>query len=329
MCSPYLIGQVDPFDPVVNGARVPDEVTFPSSTASLRLRGNLSTDANGRVARSFYPYPQAAMYTPSAISAGGTITWTSGTFTQVSRFSPFDLNFYQWRPVAYGLRLATPQALTAASGIVYIAVMPIDWSGPFGAGGQWPLNSADFVDCIWHAEVPLSELASKPFTIPGRFTDPGARRYRQVSSNIPNSTTSQVEQTPGFCQIHILLEGAVASTSALYFELQIHVEAIPRPVSTGADAQPSPYSPKELEAARNIDIGAPVAYDADKTGPSLVMTALRTAANFMRSGTAVQAARMGISLANAYVNGPSFRPTAFARPMAAITERGEEKYELV
>jgi hypothetical protein len=35
MCSPYLIGQVDPFDPVVNGARVPDEVTFPSSTASL------------------------------------------------------------------------------------------------------------------------------------------------------------------------------------------------------------------------------------------------------------------------------------------------------
>jgi hypothetical protein len=78
----YAVAQIAPFDSNVFGVGVPDAMSLPTVKFPARTSFLLQTASALGISYSagwFSPFVKNAYYTPSAIAANGTITWSAGT----------------------------------------------------------------------------------------------------------------------------------------------------------------------------------------------------------------------------------------------------------
>lgn len=220
---PSVLTRLNPFLSDCNGARSPDDFGYPTGTAVLKAAVGNTTTAQGQDARGFLPYVSRFQYVPGSL-VSGTVNWNAGTVSALPQAAALANLADAYRTVGWGLRITTDSSLTAASGHVWIAHVPIslDVNNPFS---NWPNNEAQFAQLPLAEKFSLVELAERPLIVPGRAFDDGIYRFRSnASSSEGASTTNALESTIGWDAIVIFVTGAAVSSSVLNIEFIQHIE---------------------------------------------------------------------------------------------------------
>jgi hypothetical protein len=164
-----------------------------------------------------------------------------------------------YRTVGWGLRITCESALTAASGHIWIAHVPLNFSTTFPYF-DWPTTEAGFAQLPLSEKFSLVELAERPLIVPARAFDDGVYRFRTNSSAELSTTSQAVESSNGWCGIVCFVAGAPASATPLSFEYIQHIEYIQDGATLYGfiDATPGMYDPNAMAQGAIIDSAAPV-----------------------------------------------------------------------
>lgn len=262
--SQFLQAQIDPFSDEVDGVGVPDGFSFPTLRGPIRDSIALSSQAAlGTTYGALWvtPFLFSHSFAPLSISVGGIVTWAGGTGTNSGQYTGFSTYYPVLRTVAAGLRISCVQALTAATGSLWIAHVPADYAGDISGYTDLPTSEANMAGQPLCEKFPIAELVSRPLVVPFRKLDHSSSRFRDVS--VPNSSTG-MEDLTGWCGIVIYFTGAVADTPVLNIESVLHVEAIPNKASPiFAGALPVPCAMNELEMANRVVPHIPIGYTVE------------------------------------------------------------------
>lgn len=252
----YALGQIDPFDDRVYGAKIPDANTTPSSTTCVNDEVVITTDALNQLGvKAFRPWlkSQVVSGTPTA---GSTWTWTAafGGTQDSSRISNVTGNFNLVRPVCHGIRLSCPLPPTSVTGFVHIALYCARDSQSVTTW-DLPVSISQMNQCVWYKRYPLAMLTQRTLTVVNKITDCGSSLYVDPASDRAaggNSLQDITLNNEGFCTIIVAAEAAGVSTSAVAVESITHYEALP--IFTGV-ITPSPaaeFNPSELSGVSRI-----------------------------------------------------------------------------
>lgn len=251
----YALANAFPFHPMASGAKVPDEVTFPSVAFPVLSSDSFNSDANGWFARFYTPWINAYNFGNTSISAGGTVTWSS-TQNQVSDAANLALYFSLYRTVGWGIRITLEEALATTTGHIWIGLVPIDVTTATTGIDRIPTTEAQMQIIPYRIKVPLSALTT-PMVISARAFDRGIERYRTLAS--PQAAGNQVENAYGWCGIVVYGGGLQASTSIVNIEYVNHVEAIYKATSgLNVGATPSASDASGYQKARRATESLPV-----------------------------------------------------------------------
>lgn len=253
--SKYALGQIDPFDDRVYGAKVPDANTTPSATTVVNDEVVLTTDAVFQLAaKAFRPWVTSQTVQATAASANSW-TWPAAFGgTNSSRLSTITSNFNLIRPVAHGIRLSCPLAPTAVTGFCHVAL----YAGrDSNSVSTWdlPTTLSGLNQCIWYKRYPLAMLTQKSLTVVNKVTDCGATVYIDPASDRAAGASALLDmafQNEGFTTIVVAIEAAGISSTALAVESITHYECLP---SFSGVITPSPaadFNPAELSRVSRI-----------------------------------------------------------------------------
>lgn len=257
--SSCSLARLNPFLSDLNGIRSPDDFGYPSGTAVLRAAVTVSSNSGGYLAQSFHPFLSGYTFIPANVT-GGTVTWSGGSFVSMPQNNAMINLASMMRVVAYGVRVTTESALTAASGHIWIAALPLDIasSSPYY---DWPTNEAGFAQMPVSEKFTLVELAERPLIAPGRPLDDGIYRFRDISAGDETTKTSVgVESSPGWCAIGIFGSGVPVSAGCINVEFIMHVEFV-HDGSTAygfIDTIPGLYDPAAMLSNSRVSALAPV-----------------------------------------------------------------------
>jgi len=256
--SRFALGQIDPFDERVYGAKVPDANTTPSSTTVVNDEVVLTTDAVFQLAaKAFRPWVTAQTVTGVAASANSW-TWPAAyAGTNSSRLSNITANFNLIRPVSHGIRISCPLAPTTVTGFCHVALYAAKYSN---AVSTWdlPVNLSQLNQCIWYKRYPLAMLTQKALTVVNKVTDCGSTVYIDPSSDRATGASAVLDmsfQNEGFCTIIVAVESGGISSTSLAVESITHYEGLP--IFSGV-ITPSPaadFNPAELSRVSRISSG--------------------------------------------------------------------------
>lgn len=252
----YALGQIDPFDDRVYGAKIPDANTTPSSTTCINDEVVLTTDAVNQLAvTAFRPWVVAQTVKGTAASANSW-TWNAsfGGSTNSSRLTNVTSNFNLVRPVCHGIRLSCPLAPTTVTGFVHIALYCARDSVNVTTW-DYPVNISQLNQCIWYKRYPLAMLTQRTLTVVNKVTDCGATLY--VDPNTDRAAGGSVNQdislnNEGFCTIIVAIESAGISSTALAVESITHYEALPLFSGVLTPSPAADFNPAELSGVSRI-----------------------------------------------------------------------------
>jgi len=254
--SKFALGQIDPFDDRVYGAKVPDANTTPSSTTVINDEITLTTDAAFQLAaKAFRPWVTSQSVAATAASANSW-TWPAlfGGATDSSRASTVKSNFNLIRPVAHGVRLSCPLAPTSVTGFCHVAL----YAGRDSTSvTTWdlPTSLSQLNQCIWYKRYPLAMLTQKTLTVVNKVTDCGSTVYIDPASDRASGGSVVLDMSfnnEGFTTIVVAIESAGVSSTSLAVESITHLEALP---SFGGVITPTPaadFNPAELSRVSRI-----------------------------------------------------------------------------
>jgi len=249
----FELAQVNPFDRLVDGAKIPDSNTQPSDTIKSEDRITV-TGAATNLAKAIALFPTlvnnsivstdstATVWSWSALYGGGTnsdqVTAITGAYSHV-------------RVVGHGARLSCSLSPTAATGFVHIAAIPLS---DFGRT-TWalPTTIGQMAQLPWYKRITLAALTQQQYTVPNKFIDCTATRYFDPSSDcVANSTDTNFQSGVGWCAIVIALENTPVLTGNLTVENLVHYEGIPL-FSAQQNATPAAdYDPTQLATTSRI-----------------------------------------------------------------------------
>lgn len=285
--SSVVLSRINPFLSAVNGMRAPDNFGYPSATAVLKASQELSPGAAGYFAIGYMPLVSAFSYSAVAPPAGGGVTWAGGSVYQLPQLSSITNLATVYRTVGWGLRITTDLSLTAASGHLWVAHIPLNITStpPYF---DWPVSEAGMAQLPLSEKFSLVELAERPLIVAGRAFDDGVYRFRAATNEL--SVTPALESTFGWCAIVIYISGAPTATNAVNVEYVQHIEYIQDGASLYGfvDALPGSYQPAIMAQAAAVAAAAPV---------GLIETTVSTVE--MASQAAVGIMGYGARLANA------------------------------
>jgi len=250
----YEMGQVNPFDREVDGAKIPDANTQPSDTIRVQDRFSIvSNVGNNAMCSMFWPNLEASTVTATP---GTSTSWTwpasyAGR-TQSQQLSNILSSASLIRAVCHGIRLSSPIAPTSAVGFVHIACIPIS---DFGAT-TWaaPTSLSQMSQLPWYKRYTLASLTQKSYTVVNKFLDATATRYFDPGSDLADvGTDTSFHSIGGWCCILVAVEGAVATaTVQLSVENLVHYESIPKFSAVQNSSPAANYDPQQLATTSRI-----------------------------------------------------------------------------
>jgi len=248
--TPFLLGQINPFDTLVKGVKVPDANTMNSDTATICESFPLSITTGGNVkAWVCNVWPRGCLVTST--EGVSTWSWTAsyGGSSDYSRISDISASYAAIRCCAHGVRLSCTLAPTAATGFVHMAVYAPSTYGE--ATWPFPTSIGAMSDLPWYRKVTLASLTQNPITIVNKFLDQTAFRYEepdQGSAGFANSNRGEFHIPHSWGSIIIAVEGTPAG--ALFSAEQIvHYEALPLQGTMNASSPAAPSDPAQMQAA--------------------------------------------------------------------------------
>jgi hypothetical protein len=314
-CDPldhaYLRSQVVPFSTTVDGVKVPDSYSFPTSTIKSNSSFNLSgfsATGNQYGIWCFTPYDEVAYNVPSVLSAGGVANWgtTNGASSAVN--TNLDLLAAQYRPVAGGVKITCTQPLTAAQGYMYFCHIPLLLTGGQGNTGDFPTTEAQMAQYPTADRYSLAELCERPIVIPFRKVSDFCTQWHQTngSASFPVPGSSNVSDA-GWCAVFVFINSGSASVQpTLNVERRTHLEYVPMPSGTYygfGDAVAEPLNRLVLDEAVNVGQSTPYAYLEDDTHDeeSLYAAVVQKAKQLATIVANSQSGRRALTMASSYL----------------------------
>lgn len=206
----FAMAQLDPFDPSVAGAKIPDSNTMPSiSTSDIDILsvvgGAAPSDLVGWAFRPQYTWG-VVQTTGLPLNWGATYAANS---TNRSKRTSYDAAIELTRPVAHAVRLSCPLAPTQASGFVHMALATeTNWGSSLW---QFPNTVAQMSGCQHYKRVTLASLTQSPITIINKWLDDTGFRYTSPVADMSIATASGIQTDYGWGVIIIVVEGAPTS----------------------------------------------------------------------------------------------------------------------
>jgi len=253
----FLLAQMDPFEPNVQGAKIPDANSVPSVGFPMTELLTLQTSTAGD-ARCWAFMPTASSGIVPSVGGASSWAWPSTHSGAVNWTKRPDLinTFEMTRPVAHGIRISCPNAPTSTTGFVHIAVAYESFNRT--STWPWPTDVTGFSGYQQYKRVTLASLTQSPLTIINKYIDETAFRYTSPDQfdGPPGTETNQNLRlqfnTPySWGAVLIAVEGA-ASTSPLQVEQILHVEGIPKSTSFMMGGIAASYNPGLLHATSNM-----------------------------------------------------------------------------
>lgn len=260
----FMKAQINPFDPSVDGVKIPDSNTYPSTSVRIDDQWlSLATDANGLAARAFIPVLLNSRIDHTAATAS-TWTWPAayGGGTNSTRFAQVGSNYTLLRPCAHGLRISCSAAPTTITGNLHVAVVAVS---DFGASTwAYPTNIADMSNAMFYKKYPLAMFTQQSLTLINKFIDCTATRYIDVASDGIGNSSDVGFNHNGWCALVVVVEGAPASTSVLAIESTTHFEMIPKAAALDTASPAAPFSTATLSGTSRVAGAIPAAYTAQE-----------------------------------------------------------------
>jgi len=256
--SDYFKTLKDPFN--YNGAKIPDNCTYPSSTFTTTTRMTLTafTGDDGKVYAGIGAIglqPNACVFTLTSCSPDGLFTWTGADLGgsglgNLPGWVAIQQNFQRLRPVSAGLCVMSSNSSLTDQGSMLTSNVPsntrMDGDGyynPTLPGEPWAgLDS--FKNAFGSVTVPVNQ---KGLCTCYRPTDPACFEY--VDFGYTEVDADDIYLNYG--NLAILITGCAAN-STFEVVLQINYEAIPKLAATGMiNVSPSRADPIDLAMSLN------------------------------------------------------------------------------
>lgn len=265
--SKFVSAQIDPFNNIVDGCKIPDSNTYPSCPIRIEdIFAGQASDANGLYVRAFMP---TFINNIIGHTAAGTDTWTwsaaYGGAANSSKAATVASQYNLVRPVAHGIRVTCSAAPTAVTGNLHVAIVAMsDFNQPTWA---LPTSISQMANAMFYKRWPVAQFTQQSLRIVNKFLDCTSTRYMDPTSDgIQNATDAELH-TNGWAVILIALEGAPATTPMLGIEEVMHFEAIPRSSGLDTSTPAAPFNVVQQEQASRLAGRVSAAY-ADTEEPS-------------------------------------------------------------
>jgi len=255
LLTKYELGQVNPFDPQVNGVKIPDSNTQPSDTARCEDRWGLTspvTAGNGGCSI-FLPNLTANMVTANS---AGPIDWSwptsFGGQSLSTQKGSYVASFQAVRVAAHGIRISSPAAPTSITGFVHVALYPVSTS-PNETSWILPTGIAAMAQLPWYRRFTVASLTQRAVTVVNKFIDGTALRYTDPTSDLVGQGTDLSYQfSGGWCAVVVAYEGVPPSTNILSIENLVHYETLQKVGASGSQSPAAMYNVSELEDVSRI-----------------------------------------------------------------------------
>lgn len=285
--SKFMLGQIDPFDDRVQGAKIPDSNTMPSSTTVVNDETYLGTGATATFAAAAFQ-PQLQNYVYFSSNAGSAFTWgAEGSGGTSSRAGAVASNYQLGRVCSHGIRLSCPLAPTSVVGFCHIAVYPNDFVTTSGTL-KLPTNFAQLNQASFYKRYTLAALTQEPLVVVNKILDCSGQIYRDVNvydTAITGNADASRFHTSGWGTIVVALEGVpVSTTNALAIESIFHMEVTPLASGVDTASPAAPFVPSQLQAASNIARVTDATMFEDKKAAHMIEALAAAGAGFARGG---------------------------------------------
>jgi len=267
----FPLACISPFSEAAYGVKVPDNNLAPSVTAFSRDVQTLGTGSIGGQAIVFRHQPGSMGYN---LTMATSTTWT--TAASYPSFPAANLTslanqFAAIRTAAWGIKLTTRQAATVASGVVHVALIA---DSQVGTTWNVPQSVSQMENSPYYRRIPIADLIEDDVYVSGRYTDQTAFAYYDPSHLITTNNTQ--DDTAGWLQIMIAVEGPVSTSNMIDIDLIHHYEAFTGVSSSGilSLTPAAPASPVEMAATATTLATVP---------PIIVATEVGTDANAITS----------------------------------------------
>jgi len=247
----FVMAQLDPFEPAVAGAKIPDSNTFPSiPTTDFEINSVIGPAAAANVV-GIALRPSYTWGAVNATEGPGAVSWGaafSNNAVHRSRRSAYGAAIELTRPVAHAVRLSCQLAPTTAAGFVHIGLA----TESLYAQNTWtfPTTVAQISGLQFYKRVTLASLTQSPLTVINKWLDDSAFRYSDPAANVANAPATGFHTDYSWGVICLLIEGApVTTTNVLSIENILLSEGIPQKDGVIIGTPAAANSPGTLGAA--------------------------------------------------------------------------------
>lgn len=251
---PFVYAQLDPFDEMVEGVKVPDANTMPSETVAVRDEISFGPVSGFVGALAVLPHISSTFVTPSTFTASDW-TWaaTFGSSTNSSFRASIISQFTAIRVVAHGVRISSTLAPTAATGFAHIAV----YAPACHDLTTWPFPKtiSQLRNLKGYRKVTIASLTQNPLTVVNKFTSQEAFTYFAAGERNGGYNASVQDGTEAMANhwgvIFIALEGQPGANS-ISVENILHLESLPDMLNTNSSTPAAPPQPRVMDAASRV-----------------------------------------------------------------------------
>jgi len=298
----FLMGQIDPFDSNVKGAKVPDSNTMMSDTINVNDTFTVGVTTGGNVrCYAFNVWPRGAVVQSTEGGLGWTWTAAYGGTFDLTRLPDITSSYTGIRCVSQGVRLSATLAPTTATGFVHIGVYAASTYGE--ASWPFPTGIAGLVDLPWYRKVTLASLTQSPITIVNKFLDQTAFRYEdpdQAAGGFVNTNRGEFHIPHSWATILVAFEGT-PSGSLVSVETVHHFEALPLHSTLTTATPAASANPTVMNAAGNVSARVPAThFESEQAG--MMSQAAAAVSEGMQTGLSNLASALGEAALNAGAN---------------------------
>lgn len=261
--SKFTLAQLDPFSEKVNGVKIPDVNTQPSSTVVVEDTFDLVNDVNGLACQVFRPTLQKAQVI-ALQNTSNSWAWSAayGNSFASSKATTITSNNTAIRSCAHGVRITCSLAPTTVTGFVHIAIVT---ESEFNHT-TWtlPTSVAQLQTSQWYKRIPLAVLTQKPFKVVNKIVDPNGFRYYDPSSSLTGAIGGNGDlqlHTSGWANIIVCTTGVAAGLTSVSVESILHLETLPSPGSAQTVTPAANASSAAVEQATNVANSTPAVHE--------------------------------------------------------------------
>lgn len=278
----YILSQANPFDSNVDGVKIPDANSQPSTP--FKAQDIFDVDcAAAETCRAIGVNPVLAKtFFGSSPASATSWTWGAsyGQSVDSSKLAQLRSDFELFRPVAHAVRITSGLSPVTAIGFVHVAVFTMSTL----AQSTWnaPVNLSQMQATPGYKRYPIGRLTGEGLVVVNRPLDCTAQRYLDTDSVIWGSSTSSewnIGAQWGMILVVVSGVGAAASTP-VSIENVVHYECIPRSTSISQATPASTYNVTSLAGAASAQTHASVSA-LDSEVPARQNDAINIALNAM------------------------------------------------